>query len=127
MTMHEPPIPLLETEDMRDAVRPLRGLPHSLHRDIEGLDVGRVGQLGRHHGRHVLVAHGAALELSAGPVPTARDRLPALLVTAPAVEAGRVVTVRIERLDSGDVAVGDLGHGRMQARDGVSEGLRWRL
>ena len=127
MTMHEPPVSVLGTQDVSNPIRPLRGLVHPLHLDLERLDVGRVSQLGRHHGRHVLVAHGAALELSAGPVPAPGDRLPALLVTAPAVEAGRVVTVRIERFDSGDVAVGDLGHGSMQARDGVSEGLRWRL
>src|SRR3954452_22127510 len=85
---------------------------------LEGFDVGHIEHVRRDDRGDVLVTHGSALEPGAGPVPAPGNRFPTLLVAAPAIKAGRVLRVRIERLDRGYIAVGDLGHRLMQPGDG---------
>src|SRR5262249_14615271 len=76
----------------------------------------------------VLVGDGAAtLELRGRPVPAPADLLPALLVAAPAVEAGHVVTVGVERLDPARVPGHDLVHGGVKAGDRLAHALLGRF
>ena len=50
MAMHQSPLAVLEAKDVRHSVRPLRRPIHSIHADLEGLDVGGVGEFGRYDG-----------------------------------------------------------------------------
>ncbi len=84
----------------------------------EGFEIGGVEHFGGDNSRDVLVANVPAPELLSGPIPALRDGFFALLIAAPAIEAGGVGAVRIKAFDIGDVAVGDLGHRRMQPGDG---------
>ena len=58
-----------QPENMRDPVGPTGRSVHAGHPDLEGFDVGGVGKVRRDHLGQGLVAHGAALELLASPVP----------------------------------------------------------
>src|ERR1700744_2456395 len=114
MAMDQPPFTVLAPKNMRHAVGPTGGAFDTGHALVaEGFDIGGVEHLRRDHGGDVLVAHRATPELLPGPVPAFRDRLVAFLLAAPAIEAGGVGAVRIETLDVGDVAIGDLGHRRV--------------
>src|SRR6185369_1118529 len=84
---------------------------------LEGLDVGNIEHLRRDDRRDILVTYASAFELGAGPIPTERNRLPSLFVTAPPIEAGCLGRMRIEILDCRDVTVRDHGHRRMQSSD----------
>src|SRR5262249_5524305 len=99
MPVHQAPFDL-EPKDVRDAVRPFNWLVDAVHAYVEPLDVGRIGEFAGCDRGEVPITHPTALELLARPVPALRDSLPAFFIATPAVEAGRIVAVRIERLDA---------------------------
>jgi hypothetical protein len=94
--MHQPPFAILKSKDVRNPVRPLCRPIHVGHARIEGLDIGGVGQLRCHHGRDIFITDSAALELLASPIPAPRHSVPALLISAPAIETTGVVGLRIK-------------------------------
>src|SRR5262247_763009 len=100
--MHKAPLVALAAEDVRHAIAPPRYALDGRHALVRvGLDVGHEEHVLRHDGRDVFIAHAAALELPAGPVPALLDRIPAPLVAAPAEEARRLRAVGVQSLDGG--------------------------
>ena len=118
VAVDQPPLPVLEAEHVRHAVRPFGRPVGAGEPDAGALDVGGDRQARRGHCREVLVAdRPAAPELLGRPVPAPAHLGPPLLVAAPAEEGRDVVPVRVERLDRAGVARHERVHRGLEPLD----------